>query len=521
MKCIGVVGAGAMGAGIAQVAAQAGLAVLLYDIGAGPLAAGLGRIRSSLDRFVKRGKMTVAESDAALRRIRTTASLGDFSSVDLAVEAAPEVLDLKLRLFQELDAVCRPEAILATNTSSLSVTEIAAATGRPDRVAGMHFFNPVPMMKLVEVVSGARTSPETAAAVAALAAAMGKAPVRAKDTPGFIVNRIARPFPGEALRLMGEGVAGARQIDRVARLAAGFRMGPFELMDLVGMDINFAVNKSVFEQYFYEPRFRPHPLQAQMVKAGLLGRKTGAGWYRYSGDDMVDGPAGAEFAGNPRPRLEGIEAVYVGGDPAVAQLVAQAGYRLTRDPAEADLVVLGQIRPNRVLEGFKQGAFILVDASVTTTTEAAAHAAVPELVVGYGGFPSVSDRQLVEIAPGLLTAQEAWELATLFFHSLGRDTEVVQDGPGLIAPRLVACLANEAAFALMDSIATAADIDTAMKLGVNYPNGPLEWADSLGLDRVLAVLEHLYRHTGEDRYRPCPLLRKFVQAGRRFHEAPR
>ncbi|HLN62663.1 MAG TPA: 3-hydroxyacyl-CoA dehydrogenase [Symbiobacteriaceae bacterium] len=511
LKRIGVVGAGTMGAGIAQVAAQAGLAVLLYDIGPGPLEAGLGRIRSSLDRYVQRSKMAPAERDEVLGRIATTSSLSDFGDVDFVVEAAPEVLDLKKTIFSELDRVCRPDVVLATNTSSLSVTEVGALTGRQDRVVGMHFFNPVPLMNLVEVVRGARTGAEAAAATTALALKLGKTPVQAKDTPGFIVNRIARPFPGEALRLLGENVASQQQIDRVARLGAGFRMGPFELMDLVGMDINFAVNRSVFEQFFYEPRFRPHPLQAQMVKANLLGRKTGAGWYRYEGDQAMDGAPGAQFYSNPGPRVEGVETVCVTGDDALAGLVQAAGYTLTDDPGLADIVVGGTSgRPH------KRTALILVEASRTEVTEQAACFEHPAQVVGYGGVPSVADRQLVEIAVGLATAEPAWQRAAAFFHSLGRDTEVIHDGPGLIAPRIIACLANEACFALMEGVASAADIDTAMRLGVNYPHGPLEWADQLGPSSVLAILEGLQAHTGEDRYRPCPLLRKLALAGKRF-----
>ncbi|HWI65229.1 MAG TPA: 3-hydroxyacyl-CoA dehydrogenase [Symbiobacteriaceae bacterium] len=493
---MGVVGAGAMGSGLAQVAALAGLDVLLYDIADKALEAGLGRIRSGLDRLVQRGKLAPDERDAALGRITTTKTLGDFLDLEFIVEAAPEVMDLKKEIFQKLDHICRPGTILATNTSSLSVTEIAELTYRPDRVCGMHFFNPVPLMKLVEVVRGAQTSDETLRRTTELAERLGKTPVQVKDTPGFIVNRVARPFPGEALRLVGENVASPRQVDRVAKLAGGFRMGPFELMDLVGMDVNFAVNYSVFEQFYFEPRFRPHPLQAQMVKANRLGRKTGQGWYRYEGDQAVDGPEGATFAGNPMPRVDGLKRVYIQGDPSLAGLAMDTGYEVVDDPAVADLV--------------------LVEASRMTTTEIAAGMPDPARVVGFGGVPAVATRMLVEVAPGLRTEPRAWELAVAFFHSVGRDTEVIHDGPGLILPRLLACLANEAAFALMEGVASAPGIDTAMLLGVNYPHGPLEWADEIGPDVILGVLEHLHRFTGDDRYRPCPYLRRLVVAGARF-----
>jgi len=496
VKRIGVVGAGAMGSGLAQVAAQAGLEVLLYDIAEKPLEVGLSRVAASLDRLVQRGKLDAAERDAVLGRITTTKTLGDFLHIEFIIEAAPEVMELKKEIFQKLDHILGPQAILATNTSSLSVTEIAELTYRPDRVCGMHFFNPVPAMKLVEVVRGAQTSAETLRRTTEVAELLGKTTVQVKDTPGFVVNRVARPFPGEALRLLGENVASSRQVDRVARLAGGFRMGPFELMDLVGMDINLAVNRSVFEQFFYEPRFRPHPLQAQMVKANRLGRKTGAGWYRYEGDHAVDGPEGAVFSSDPCPRPDGLETVCIHGDDGLVRLARERGYKLTDDPGAADLV--------------------LVEASRITTTEAAADLPDPARVVGFGGVPSVALRQLTEVAPGLRTAPAAWQAAEAFFHSLGRDTEVIHDGPGLILPRLIACLANEAAFALMEGVASAADIDTAMGLGVNYPRGPLAWADEIGPDVILTILDHLHRFTGEDRYRPCPYLRKLVLAGARF-----
>src|SRR5690606_11542677 len=281
VRRIGVVGAGTMGAGIAQVAARSNFDVLLYDIDPNALSGALRRVKADLERQVARGRLAEPQVAEILNRITTTTTLGDFAAVDFVIEAAPEDLELKRGLFDRLDRLCRHDVVLATNTSSLSVTQIGALAGRADRVVGMHFFNPAPAMRLVEVVAGDASGEAALEATVALAEAMGKEPVRVRDTPGFIVNRVARPFSGEALRLLGEQVATAAQIDRIARLACGFRMGPFELMDLVGLDINFAVHRSVYEQFFGDPRFRPHPLQERMVKAGKLGRKTGEGWYRY------------------------------------------------------------------------------------------------------------------------------------------------------------------------------------------------------------------------------------------------
>lgn len=512
MRRIGVVGAGTMGAGIAQVAARSNFDVLLYDIDPNALSGALRRVKADLERQVARGRLAEPQVAEILNRITTTTTLGDFAAVDFVIEAAPEDLELKRGLFDRLDRLCRHDVVLATNTSSLSVTQIGALAGRADRVVGMHFFNPAPAMRLVEVVAGDASGEAALEATVALAEAMGKEPVRVRDTPGFIVNRVARPFSGEALRLLGEQVATAAQIDRIARLACGFRMGPFELMDLVGLDINFAVHRSVYEQFFGDPRFRPHPLQERMVKAGKLGRKTGEGWYRYRDGQAVNGPAPAQHSQVPAPRVPEVRNVAVLGDADLADLAAEAGYRLVDCCADADLVILGD---PALLVGRQPSPEVpvLVEASTRSTTEMAAQTVNPAQVVGYGGLPRVSRRQLVEVAPGLRTDPAATAMAVRFFHSLGRDTEVVADGPGLVAARLLACLINEAAFALQEGVATAEGIDTAMRLGLNYPLGPLEWADELGLDAVLAVLEGLQRETGEDRYRPAPYLRKRAVAG--------
>lgn len=279
---IGIVGAGTMGAGIAQVAILSGFQVLLYDAVGAALAKGQSRIAQSLSRAVGKGLVREDDAETALRRLSAIAQLAELRGATFIIEAVPEELSLKQRLFTELDRLADPAAILATNTSSLSVTAIAGATQRPERVVGMHFFNPVPMMKLVEVVASQRTDPAVVEETLELARRVGKTPVRTKDTPGFIVNRIARHFSLEALRILGEGKIAHDHIDRVMKGAGRFRMGPFELMDLIGIDVNFAVSRSVFEAFFHDPRFRPDPIQQRMVESGLLGRKTGRGFYEYS-----------------------------------------------------------------------------------------------------------------------------------------------------------------------------------------------------------------------------------------------
>lgn len=278
---IGIIGAGTMGAGIAQVAILCGFRVLLYDAVGAALAKGQSRIAQSLNRAVGKGLVQADDAEEALRRLSAITQLTEVRDAECIIEAAPEDLALKQSLFAELDRLTDPSAILATNTSSLSIAAIAGATRRPERVVGMHFFNPPSVMALVEVVAGQRTDRAVVEETTALARRLGKTPVRAKDTPGFIVNRIARHFSLEALRILAEGRIGHDHIDRVMKGAGRFPMGPFELMDLIGIDVNFAVSRSVFEAFFHEPRFRPHPMQQRMVESGLLGRKAGRGFYEY------------------------------------------------------------------------------------------------------------------------------------------------------------------------------------------------------------------------------------------------
>jgi 3-hydroxybutyryl-CoA dehydrogenase len=489
---VGVIGAGAMGAGIAQLAAQAGHCVHLFDTRIGAADAAKVKIGETLRALAAKGKLEPMAAEAAANRIVAVHALGDFVSAKLVVEAIVEDLELKRKLLRELEVVVAADTILASNTSSLSITALAAATKRPERVVGMHFFNPAPVLPLVEVVSGLATAAAVADTVHATAAAWGKVPVRAGSTPGFIVNRCARPFYGEALRLLSERAADPATIDAVMREAGGFRMGPFELMDLVGHDVNFAVTKSVWEAYFHDPRFTPSVLQQEMVAAGYLGRKSGRGFYDYGPqatpavprtESAQPAPAGVQWAGT-----HGVTA-------ALRDRFAAAGLERGATDMQA-----GVADPHFVVDG------TLLVASDGRTATAVAEATdvrnvvVFDLALDYAACPRLA------IAAADTCDEQAVRGAVGALQAAGIAVSRLDDVAGLVVLRTVAMLANEAADAVMQGIATATDVDLAMRKGVNYPRGPLAWADAIGLERVQRVLRHLGAHHGSARYRVSPLL---------------
>ncbi|KAB0743529.1 3-hydroxyacyl-CoA dehydrogenase, partial [Pseudomonas aeruginosa] len=328
IRCIAVVGTGAMGTGIAQIAAQAGLTVWLFDSRAEAAAEARQRLRQTFQSLCGKGKLGAADAEAAQDRLRVAERLEQLADCELVVEAIIERLEAKQDLLRRLEAIVAPETILASNTSSLSITAIAAACERPQRVAGLHFFNPVPLMRVVEVVDGLAGAPEVGDALLALATRLGHRGVRAKDTPGFIVNHAGRAYGTEALRILGEGVAECAEIDRVLREGAGFRMGPFELLDLTGLDVSHPVMESIYQQYYQEPRYRPHPLTRQLLAAGHLGRKSGQGFYRY-----VDGQPQDKPGPQPVPRVAALPPVWLGCESeADRRTLAELLRRLGAEP---------------------------------------------------------------------------------------------------------------------------------------------------------------------------------------------
>jgi 3-hydroxybutyryl-CoA dehydrogenase len=495
-----VVGAGVMGAGIAQVAAQAGHAVLLFDQREAAPAEARTRIAAALDGRVAKGQLSAQAARAALARIEPVATLAAAANAGFAIEAIVEELEAKRALLRQIEAILRPDAVLATNTSSISITAIANGLRRPERLVGMHFFNPAPQMKLVEVVSGLHTDPAVADLVFDFAKSWGKVPVHTKSTPGFIVNRIARPFYAETLALLQENAAEPEALDACLR-AAGFRMGPCELMDLIGHDVNFAVTSSVYAANFYDKRYVPSALQRELIEGGLLGRKSGRGFYRY--------PEGAPaLAAASLAALVPARVVSVHGKNAIAQGIAAA--------AEIALSPLGRrpaIDPASSWTGLEIDGARLVLTDGRPAFEVARQTGLADI--------AVFDRPvLLPVTPGqpLAYAINAgagapWKAqAPAWLAALGFRPLAIADSPGLVVARTLAMLINEAADAVLAGVCSPDSADAAMKLGVNYPAGPFEWLNGWSAREVMQILEALDAAYRGERYRVSPWLRRNASA---------
>jgi 3-hydroxybutyryl-CoA dehydrogenase len=483
---VAVVGAGTMGAGIAQVAAVAGHLVIVYDAAEGAAARAVAAVRDRVARLVEKGRLEGLRVPVDLR-LEVAGELGDLTRAACVIEAVAEDLAVKQALFADLEKVVAPDCVLATNTSSLSPTAIAAGLSHPGRLVGLHFFNPAPVMRLVEVVSGLATDPAVAAAVTRLAQDWGKQAVQASATPGFIVNRVARPFYAEALRLAEERAASPVTIDAVLTQAGGFRMGPFALMDLVGQDVNEAVTRSVWAASGYDPRFAPSPLQRAMVEAGWLGRKTGRGWFEY-GDDA---PPSEPDAAPPRSAPSWVTEH---GESPLRLLLARSGVEVRAGEGRDGTVEL-------------PGGVLLVRCDGRPATALGRRAVVIDRTLD-----DASATGIAIAAPdgGPADAVDAVDEATGLLQAAGLAVYVIDDVPGLVVTRTVAMLVNGAVDAMHKAVASAGDIDTAMRLGTNYP---LAWGQRWGPATVLAVLDAMQAWYGEDRYRPSALLRRIAAAG--------
>jgi 3-hydroxybutyryl-CoA dehydrogenase len=529
---IGVLGAGTMGAGIAQLACRAGARTLLHDPIPEALEKGVQRVRDGLEKEAAKGRITTEEAAACIERLQAVDDMAAFAPCELVIEAAPERLDLKHEIYGRLSEIVSESCVLATNTSSLLVTAIAPATTVPERVVGMHFFNPPPLMKLLEVIAGEQSSEEALGLATATGEAMGKTVIRAKDGPGFIVNRCNRPFGLEALRLLQERIADIETIDRICRMQGGFRMGPFELFDLVGVDTGFEIAKSFYAQSFGEPRWRPSMITERYVAAGLHGRKTGRGYYTYP-----EGTRGTSYrADDPEPLSpgggHGVIVISGGGVLAddLRHAAAEAGYdvRSPREPSggmlpslsiECDCRPVVRVssdmshpsRPDRrgAQAPITGGARLLLCAQGSLASLDPGGSGV-----GFHALPPLREAKLVELTRSESSSPLAAERAERFFATLGKHVAWVGDAPGLVLGRIVCQVINESAFALGEGIGDARAIDLGMLLGLSHPHGPLEWADTIGLEHVLSVLDALCEEYREERYRPAPMLRSMLAAGR-------
>jgi 3-hydroxybutyryl-CoA dehydrogenase len=483
---VGVVGAGAMGGGIAQVAAEAGCRVSLVDARAGATDAAIGAIRGRLDKRVESGRLAPEVRDGVTSRL-SAVPLAALSGCDLVIEAIVEDLGAKIALFRELEGTVGERACLATNTSSLSITAIQGACGRPERVGGLHFFNPVPAMPLVEIIPGLRTAPGTTEALRAFALALGKTPVVAKDVPGFLVNLAGRAFTTEALHLWSEGVAAPHEIDAIMRECCGFRLGPFELMDLTGLDVNLPVSEIIHAGFYGDPRLKTVPAHRAMKEAGLLGRKTGRGFYAYDAAGKAETPA--------RPANDVAPA---------AQVVAPAGEDAVR-------TLLGGAPADIRAEDDGTSPILVAVEGADATTTAVERGLDARRLVAVDALFATPKRVTLMTAPGADRSLAA--AAAALFAQGGRAVSLVADSPGFVAQRILAMIVNLACDIAQGGVGAPADVDTAVKLGLAYPKGPLEWADALGAARVVAITERIRAVQGSERYRVSPWLRRRAQLG--------
>jgi len=498
---VAVVGTGAMGAGIAQVAAQSGHVVKLLDNRPGAAEKAIEGIRAQFNKLADKGKLTPEAALAAGTRLVAARELADLAEAGLVVEAIVENLEAKQKLYAELEGIVGPDCIFGTNTSSISVTAIGAALKRPERLAGLHFFNPAPLMALVEIVSGLATDCRVADTLFATAAAWGKTPVHAKSTPGFIVNRVARPYYAEALRLVQEGAADTATIDAVLREAGGFRMGPFELMDMIGHDVNFAVTNSVWRAFYNDQRFLPSLIQQELVDAGFYGKKSGRGFYDYR-EGAVRPDAQTEAPQAPA----GMTTIF--GESTAAEALADRlnGHSLSfKHAPESD---------GRIAE---IGRAVLYVTDGRTATQRASESGVANTVLIDLALDYDKATRLA-VAAASQCDPDALNSAIGLLQASGFAVSRFADVPGLAVMRTVAMLANEAADAVNQGVCSAGAADSAMRLGVNYPQGPLAWADQVGVARIRTVLANLGASYGEDRYRISPLIQRAVFAGKNIHD---
>lgn len=504
IRTVGVVGAGAMGRGIAQIAAQAGYQVRLFDLNAQAVASARDALAQVWEKLQAKGKMSAADVAAATSRLVPCLQLQELEDADLIVEAVVERLDVKISLFRDLEAIVSTDCLLASNTSSLSITAIAQGCRHPGRVVGFHFFNPVPLMKVVEVIDGLRSDPAAGDALMAMARAMGHTPVRAKDMPGFIVNHAGRGMNVEGLRTAQESVASFQVIDAIMREQAGFRMGPFELMDLTGLDVSQPVMESIYQQFYHEPRYRPSPIAAVRLAGGLYGRKVSEGFYAYpeGQKQLADEPA----VPSPMDGLTVWLAPYHSvGHKHAAALLRELGVQ----------VVAAEAPPENAL-------IIVTPYGEDVASVIGAHQLDASRTVGLDTFFGLEQGRRRVLMASAATESVWLNAAHALFASDATPVSIIQDSAGFVGQRIVATIVNIACDIAQQSIASPSDIDLAVSLGLGYPHGgPLSMGNTLGTARLLEILKAMYRVTGDMRYRPSLWLQRRVQLGMSLTEESR
>ncbi|MEX5685586.1 3-hydroxyacyl-CoA dehydrogenase [Pseudomonas silesiensis] len=493
LQRIGVVGTGAMGQGIAQIMAQAGLDVLLFDAREGAASAAREQLAATFAKLQEKARITPQAAAEALEHLQVVDSLQALVDCQLVVEAIVENLSVKQGLFRQLDELLDATTVLASNTSSLSITAIASVCKHPERVAGLHFFNPVPLMRLVEVIGGIATRPDVIEQLQALVKRIGHYPAISKDSPGFIVNHAGRAFGTEALRMLSEGVAPVALIDAVLRDGAGFRMGPFELLDLIGLDVSLPVMESVYRQFYEEPRYRPHPLLSLMQAGGHLGRKSGQGFYQY------EGKGAAPRRVQPVPQCPQLPPVWVAGDDEVGKtcllaLLEHLGAEIERGP-----------RPSA------EALCVLASLGDDTAESALRHGTDPARTVAIDTLLELDSLRCLMVSPA--TRLDMQNAAHALFSADGGTVAMIRDSCGFILQRTLASIVNLACDIAQQGIASVADIDMAVRLGLGYPQGPLAWGDQLGAARLLQILQRMHDLTGDPRYRPSGWLRRRARLG--------
>ena len=484
-----VVGTGAMGRGIAQMAAQAGSRVLLFDTQPGASERARSELCTQWDRLLDKGRLDAETSRLLKSRLVCAGSLQELASCDLVIEAIVERLDIKAELFAQLEAIVGTTAVLATNTSSLSVTAIGARLRSPARLAGLHFFNPVPLMKVAEVIGGLRTEAAVCDRLCAYVRQMGHTPVRAADTPGFIVNHAGRAYGTEALRIAGENIADFATIDRILRDQVGFKLGPFELMDLTALDVSHPVMESIYHQYYEEPRYRPSVITAQRLAGGLVGRKVGEGFYRY-----VDGAAQV-LAEPAAPQVDAIPPVWVSPRAArraeLLQLLKNLGARIESGQAPST-----------------EALILVAPLGFDVTTVAVVDRLDPQRTIGIDMLIDDAATRRRVLASNPATRMDMRSAAHALLARDGKAVSVIRDSGGFVTQRVLAAIVNIASDMCQQAICSADDLDTAVRLGLGYPMGPLALGNHVGPGNVLEVLFNMQTVYGDPRYRPSPWLRR-------------